>query len=145
MGRTLALDVGTKRTGAAISDELGITAQPVGVRERTGYKSDLAWVRELMKKYEIDRIVVGHPLNMDGSSGERAVASEKFAEKLRKDVRAEVSLWDERLTTMQAERMLIDADVSRKKRRKVIDQIAAQLILSTWLDSHARRGGGEGG
>ncbi len=136
MGRTLALDVGTKRTGAAISDELGITAQPLGVRERTGYKSDLAWVISLMKEYDIARIVIGLPLNMDGSRGERAIACEKIAEKLGKDVQAEILLWDERMTTMEAERTLISANVSRKKRRKVIDQLAAQIILSSWLGAN---------
>ncbi len=136
MGRTLALDVGTKRTGAAISDELGITAQPLGVRERTGYKSDLAWVKSLMKEYDIARIVIGLPLNMDGSRGERAIACEKIAEKLGKDVQAEILLWDERMTTMEAERTLISANVSRKKRRKVIDQLAAQIILSSWLGAN---------
>ena len=135
MGRTLALDAGTKRTGAAISDELGITAQPVGVRERVGYKSDLAFVREIMKKYDVERIVVGYPVNMDGSVGERAAAAEKLARKLERDVKVEVVLWDERLTTVQAEKTLISADVSRKKRKKVVDQMAAQLILSSWLES----------
>jgi len=141
MGRTLALDLGEKRTGAAISDDLGITAQPVGVRERTGFKSDLAWVRELMARYDIERIVVGHPLNMDASRGERALASERFAGKLAREVGVAVTLWDERLTTAAAERALLEADVSRRKRKKVIDQMAAQLILSSWLDAHPRGDG----
>ncbi len=139
MGRALALDLGTKRTGAAISDELGITAQPVGVRARTGYKSDLAWVRELMVEYEIDKVIVGYPINMDTSIGERALASERFAAKLKKDVDAEVILWDERLSTAGATRVLLEADISRKKRKKVVDQMAAQLILSTWLDAQSNK------
>ena len=141
MGRTLALDVGDVRTGAAISDMLGITAQPAGVWERVGYKTDLENVRRLMKEYEIERIVVGHPINMDGTRGERALFCERFAEKLRKDVTAEVVLYDERMTTMQAERALISADVSRKKRKKVVDQMAAQLILSGWMAVHGGGGG----
>lgn len=141
MGRVLALDIGTKRTGAAISDPLGVTAQPLGVRARTGDKSDIAWVRELMGKYEIDRVVIGHPLNMNGSKGERAIACEKFAEKLKKAVDVDVELWDERLTTMQAERDMIMANVSRGKRKKKIDQAAAQLILMSWLQAHERKGG----
>lgn len=137
MRRILALDLGTKRTGAAISDELRITAQPVGVRERTGYKSDLRWVRELMKEYDIEKIIIGHPINMDMSRGERALECERFAKKLRRSVSCEVLLWDERLTTAQATRTLIEADVSRRKRKKVVDQMAAQLILASWLDVNA--------
>ncbi len=136
MGRTLALDIGTKRTGAAISDDLNITAQAVGVRKRTGFKSDLAWVTELMELYEIDRVIVGHPVNMDGSRGERAIATERFAGKLAKTVPVEVVLWDERLTTVAAERALLESNMSRGKRKKVIDQVAAQLILSSWMDAH---------
>ncbi|MBI4666404.1 MAG: Holliday junction resolvase RuvX [Nitrospinae bacterium] len=133
MGRILALDLGERRTGAAVSDELGYTAQPAGMWERVGYKDDLAGVKKLMAEYQIERIVVGHPLNMDGTRGERAMACERIAEKLKKDLGIEVSLWDERMTTMGAERMMIDAGVRRDKRKKVIDQMAAQLILSGWL------------
>lgn len=137
MGRTLALDIGDKRTGAAISDGLGITAQPVGVKERTGYKSELKWVRELMTEYDIERVIVGHPLNMNGTSGERAKICERIAEKLQRDIKnIVIELWDERLTTVRAEQTLIMANVSRKKRKKVVDQLAAQLILSSWLDAH---------
>lgn len=137
MKRTMALDVGEKRTGAAISDELGITAQAIGVHERTGYKSDLEWIRGLMKTYDVGRFVVGLPLNMDGTKGERALACERFAEKLRRDTGIEVSLWDERMTTMEAERALISTGMSRMKRKKKIDATAAQLILSGWLSSNA--------
>ncbi|MGK7344630.1 MAG: Holliday junction resolvase RuvX [Candidatus Nitrospinota bacterium M3_3B_026] len=142
MARALALDIGDKRTGAAVSDDLGITAQPAGVVEASGYKPLLAFVRGLMEKYEIDRIIVGHPVNMNGTIGERARLSERIAEKLKKDIDAEVILWDERLTTAQAERALISADVSRKKRKQSVDQVAAQLILSGWL---AAGGGSRGG
>lgn len=135
MGRTLALDIGTKKTGAAITDDLNITAQQVGVRQRTGYKSELAWVRELMEQYEIDRIIIGHPLNMNGTRGERALACESIARKLDRDVLAEVILWDERLSTVEAEQVLIETGATRKKRKKVIDQVAAQLILKSWLDA----------
>lgn len=137
MKRVMALDVGDKRTGAAISDELGITAQPLGVHQRTGYKSDLEWIRGFMKEYDIERLVVGLPLNMNGSRGERAMAAERYAEKLRADTGLEVSLWDERMTTMEAERFLIEAGMSRMKRKKKIDQTAASLILSGWLSANA--------
>jgi putative Holliday junction resolvase len=135
MGRTLALDIGTKRTGAAITDDLNITAQAVGMKHRTGYKSELSWVRELMGEYEIERIIVGHPINMNGSRGERALACESIARKLARDVCVEVILWDERLTTVEAEETLIKTGTSRKKRKQKVDQVAAQLILSSWLAS----------
>ena len=138
--RTLAIDPGDVKTGAAISDELGITAQPAGVWKRGGFKDDLAGIKKLMTDYEIERIVIGHPINMDGSIGERAKKAESLAKKFDKALpETEVVLWDERLTTVMAERTLIEADVSRKKRRKVIDQMAAQLILSSWLDSRPAR------
>lgn len=135
MGRTLALDIGTKRTGAAITDDLNITAQAVGARTTTGYKSELEWVRELMEKYEIERIIIGHPINMNGSEGKRALACQSIARKLSRDVSAEVILWDERLTTVEAEETLAKTGASQKKRKKMVDQVAAQLILSSWLAS----------
>ena len=138
MGRVLALDVGTKRTGAAISDDLRITAQAVGVRERTGYKSDLKWIRELMEQYDIDTIVLGRPLNMDASMGERAQETERIAKKLAKDLPCEIAMWDERLTTVSAEKALIEGGMSRKKRKKKVDQVAAQLILSSWMSANPR-------
>ena len=139
MGRTVAFDIGEKRTGAAITDDLYITAQPLGVRERVGYRTELAWARELMERYEIERIVVGHPITMSGQRGERALACESVAQKLARDLGLEVTLWDERLTTAEAERTLIAADVSRAKRKKVIDQMAAQLILSSWMGARGAR------
>ena len=135
MGRTLAIDLGSKRTGAAISDPLNITAQPVGVFEGIGYKPLRGWITGLMKKYDIERIIVGHPVNLNMSVGERAIASEKFAKKLEKDTGLEIILWNERFTTVEAERVLITFGTRRQKRKKVIDQMAAQLILSSWLDS----------
>jgi len=144
MGRTLAFDIGEKRTGAAITDELYITAQPVGVRERVGYKSEVAWVLELMKEYNIERIVVGHPVGLSGERGERALACESVAKKLAEALQLEVVLWDERLTTAEADRMMKDAGVSRKKRKKSVDRIAAQLILTGWLASGGRETHGTG-
>lgn len=139
MRRTLAFDIGLKRTGAAITDDLYITAQPLGVRERVGYRTELAWARELMERYDIERIVVGHPISMSGERGERALACESVAKKLANELGLEVALWDERLTTAEAERTLIAADVSRAKRKKVVDQMAAQLILSSWMAARGPR------
>ncbi|MDH4182973.1 MAG: Holliday junction resolvase RuvX [Nitrospinota bacterium] len=142
MRRTLGLDIGQKRTGAAITDELYITAQPIGVRERTGYKSELAWVMELMEKYDIERIVIGYPVNMSGEKGERAQACASVARKLKEALGLEVVLWDERLTTAEADRIMKDAGVSRKKRKKSVDQMAAQLILNGWMAAGGPRAKG---
>ena len=139
MSRVLGLDLGTKRTGVAISDDLRITAQAVGVRDRIGYKSDLKWIRELLAQYEIETIVIGRPINMDATVGERALEAERFAKKLAKDVPCEIKLWDERLSTVSAEKALIETGTSRKKRKKVIDQVAAQLILSNWMSANPKR------
>ncbi len=136
MARTLALDLGTVRTGAAISDELGITAQPAGSWSRKGYKDDLRNVIRLIEEYEtVESVVVGIPRNMDGSYGEMATLCGNIAKKLEKDLDIPVATWDERLTTAMAERVLIEANVSRKKRKNFKDQMAAQLILSSWLQS----------
>ncbi|BBW95486.1 Holliday junction resolvase RuvX [Geobacillus sp. FSL W8-0032] len=134
--RTLGLDLGTKTLGVAISDELGWTAQALETiaidEERGDY--GLKRLRAIIDEYGVDAIVVGWPKNMNGTLGPRAEASERFAAKLRKEFSLPVVLWDERLSTMAAERMLIAADVSRKKRRKVIDKMAAAVILQSYLD-----------
>ena len=144
MKRTLAFDIGERRTGAAIPDELFFTAQGLGVRERTGYKSELAWARELMGQYEIERIVVGHPVGLAGQIGERARACQSVADKLREELGLEVALWNERLTTAEADRTMKEAGLNRKKRQKSVDQMAAQLILSGWMAAHPRKPGEPG-
>ncbi|MED4870980.1 Holliday junction resolvase RuvX [Geobacillus stearothermophilus] len=135
--RILGLDLGTKTLGVAVSDELGWTAQGLETiaidTERGDY--GLERLRALIDEYGVDAIVVGWPKNMNGMLGPRAEASERFAAKLREEFSLPVVLWDERLSTMAAERMLIAADVSRKKRRKVIDKMAAAVILQSYLDS----------
>ena len=135
MPRTLALDIGLKRTGAAITDDLNITAQPLGARERIGYKSELEWIKELMEEYEIERVLIGHPLNMDGSKSEMAKICESVARKLEKELAVEITLWDERLTTAHAQRILTETGATRKKKKKKVDTMAAQLLLSNWLES----------
>ena len=135
--RIMGLDYGEKRIGVAVSDPLGWIAQGVEVIAVTG---SLAAVLErivaLTRKYETERIVLGLPVNMNGSRGSRAEAAQKFAGQLAEAAGLPVELWDERLTTVEAEKMLIGADVSRTKRRKVIDKIAAALILQGYLDRH---------
>ncbi|MEK4403843.1 Holliday junction resolvase RuvX [Sporosarcina sp. FSL K6-6792] len=138
--RTMGLDVGTKTVGIAISDALGWTAQgieTVKVDEGAG-QFGMERIRELVKEYEVSGFVVGFPKNMNNTVGPRAVASQDYAELLKQTFGFPVALWDERLTTMAAERVLIDADVSRKKRKTVIDKMAAIMILQGYLDSKNR-------
>lgn len=136
--RTMGLDVGSVTVGVAISDELGWTAQgieTITINERAkqfGYDR----VKELAAEYNVTKIVVGWPKNMNNTVGERAGASEKYAEVLENRTGIPVVLWDERLTTAAAERTLLEADVSRKKRKKVIDKLAAVMILQSYLDSN---------
>lgn len=132
----MGFDVGTKTVGVAVSDALGWTAQgieTVKIDEEAG-EFGLARIRELVSEYRVTSFVVGYPKNMNNTVGPRAEASERFAEMLEEEFSLPVELWDERLTTMAAERMLIEADVSRKKRKTVIDKMAAVMILQGWLD-----------
>ena len=133
--RTLGLDVGTKTIGVAASDALGLTAQTVTTVRRTQLKADLAALAALVREYEAERFVVGLPLNMDGSEGPRAEATRRFVTALTEALGLPVELWDERLSTVAAQRTLLEADLSRAKRREVIDQMAAQFILQGWLDA----------
>ncbi|MBA2869786.1 putative Holliday junction resolvase [Anoxybacillus calidus] len=135
--RVLGLDLGTKTLGVAISDELGWTAQgleTIKIDEEQG-QFGLKRLRELIEEYHVEAIVLGFPKNMNGTVGPRGEASQQFAEILKQEFGLPVILWDERLSTMAAERMLIAADVSRKKRKQVIDKMAAVMILQSYLDS----------
>ncbi|MCZ2259400.1 Holliday junction resolvase RuvX [Sporosarcina sp. G11-34] len=138
--RTMGLDVGSKTVGVAISDALGWTAQgieTIKIDETTG-NFGIPRIRELIAEYEVSGFVVGYPKNMNNSIGPRGVASEDYANLLKEKFNLPVTLWDERLTTMAAERTLIDADVSRKKRKAVIDKMAAIMILQGYLDLQNR-------
>jgi len=135
MSRILAFDVGEKRIGVALSDELNIIAQALGVIERKDEEYIIERVKTLIKKYNVTKIVVGMPYNMNGTKGASARLAEGFVSLLKKEMPIEITMIDERLTTAQGERVLLEADVSRKKRKAVIDKIAAQLILQTYLDS----------
>ena len=134
--RIMGLDVGSKTVGVAISDALGWTAQGIETVRINEQEDDFGIKRlgELIKQYEVTQIVVGYPKNMNNSIGPRAEASERFAALLEEVYSIPVVLWDERLTTMAAEKMLISADVSRKNRKKVIDKMAAVMILQGYLD-----------
>ncbi len=137
-GRILALDVGRKRIGIAVSDPLGITAQGLKVLERKNWDTDLARLQEIARPYEVQEILVGLPRHMDGRLGEQAEEILALARALGKALGAKFTTWDERLSTVEAERLLITADLSRARRRRVVDQVAATLILQAYLDSHQR-------
>lgn len=138
--RAMSLDVGTKTIGVAASDLMMMIAGGVETIRRTSPQKDFERLTQLVKEYEVDTLVVGYPKNMNGSVGERAQMCEVFAEELRQhfpDVK--VVLWDERLSTVAAEKVLVDADMRRKKRRQVIDMMAAVVILQNYLDSRQLR------
>lgn len=133
----MGLDVGSKTVGVAVSDPLGFTAQGVEIIKIDEVKEKFGFQRlsELVEKYQVEKFVVGLPKNMNNSSGPRVEASQAYAEKLKEYFDIPVDYQDERLTTVQAERMLVEqADISRGKRKKVIDKLAAQLILQNYLD-----------
>lgn len=133
----MGLDVGSKTVGIALSDELGWTAQGLKTlaineeREEYGFEE----LGQIIHEHQVGKIVVGFPKNMNGTVGPRGEASKFYASELERLYNLPVVLWDERLTTMAAERILLEADVSRKKRKKVIDKMAASLILQGYLDS----------
>lgn len=133
-GRLIGLDYGSKRIGVAVSDELGVSAHPVGEIRRTSAARDLDAVAGYVEEYEAEGVVVGLPRNMNGTLGPAAEKVIAFASRLRSRLDVPVETWDERLTTAEAERVLIGADLSRKRRREVIDRMAAVLILQGFLD-----------
>ncbi len=138
MKRKIALDVGDVRIGVAVSDLLGITANPreTYVRKKGDTNADIAYFCEYAKREEADAFVLGLPKNMDGTEGDRTIVTRQFGDMLHEASDLPVLYQDERLTTVSAERMLIDADVRREKRKKVIDKVAATIILQSYLDSH---------
>ena len=135
--RVMGLDVGSKTVGVAISDQLGFTAQGVEIIKINEEAKEFGFDRlgELVKEYQVDKFVVGLPKNMNNTEGPRVEASKAYGDKIKEIFNLPVDYQDERLTTVQAERMLVEqADVSRGKRKKVIDKLAAQLILQNYLD-----------
>ncbi|ANY72332.1 MULTISPECIES: Holliday junction resolvase RuvX [Paenibacillus] len=135
MHRIMGLDYGDRRIGIALSDVFGWTAQGLEVIERRRDGSELNRIAELVKEHEVGEIVVGLPKNMNGTIGPRGEICMEFAGTLRDSLDLPVHLWDERLSTVSAERTLLEADVSRKKRKQVVDKMAASLILQNYLDS----------
>jgi putative Holliday junction resolvase len=136
--RILALDLGEKRIGLAISDESHTLARGLGVYHRCSLSRDLAYLKDLVESEGIERIVLGLPVNMDGSLGPKAQETMEFQKRLSEELEIPVELFDERLTTAEAERVLLEAGLRRRKRAGLRDQLAAVLILQGYLDR--RRG-----
>lgn len=136
--RILGLDIGEKRIGIALSDPLGWTAQSLKTLERKSIKNDVEEIIKIINEFQVEKVVVGLPKNMNGTLGESGQKVMNFCEKLLEKINIELVYEDERLTTMAAEKVLIDADLSRKKRKGVIDALAATFILQTYLDRNRK-------
>lgn len=133
MGRILGLDVGDKTIGVAISDLLGFIAQGVTTICRKSLDKDLEQLKEMIDQYDVELVVIGMPKNMNGTIGPQGQKVKNFGNFLKKRIKPDVVYWDERLTTVEAERTLIEADMSREKRKEVIDKLAATYILQSYL------------
>jgi putative Holliday junction resolvase len=133
--RVLGLDVGSKRIGIAISDELGITAQGLETLQRRNKKTDFAAIELLIRKHDVREIVIGLPLRLSGAEGTQSEKMRQFAEELRARVQLPVHLWDERLTSAEANRLLRESEISIGKRAAAVDRMAAVLILQAWMES----------
>ncbi|MCL2012282.1 MAG: Holliday junction resolvase RuvX [Cystobacterineae bacterium] len=133
--RTMGLDVGSKTVGVALSDALGLTAQPHSTLHRKNLQADSKALAALAKAHEVQQWVVGLPLHMNATEGASAQAARKLGECLRAHTGFPVHYWDERLTSVMAERMLTQASLSREKRKQVVNHVAAALILQSWLDA----------
>ncbi|MDA2913396.1 Holliday junction resolvase RuvX [Acidobacteriia bacterium AH_259_A11_L15] len=138
MERILALDLGSKNIGLAVTDPLGLTAQPLPTLKRKNRRADLARLRELTEALQVERVVVGHPLHLKGYAGARAKEAERFGDWLRRELALPVELFDERLTSWEAENILRQAGTSRNQRKRARDQVAATLILESYLEHRGR-------
>jgi len=137
--RMMGLDIGTRTIGIAISDELGITAQGIKTLKMKSMEEDFKELAAIIRQFEIGKIIVGLPKNMDGTLGRQAEKVLKWVDALKGKIEIPVATWDERLSTVGASRVLLEADVSRRKRKKVIDKVAAVLILQGYLDQGRRK------
>ncbi len=134
-GRILALDLGRKRIGLALSDPLGISAQGLPTLQRTTIREDIAALEALALEHDVKLILLGHPLNMNGTEGRQARYTTDFAERLKERTGLPVRSWDERMTSVEAGRVLRDSGISIEKRAKAVDRLAAVILLSSFLDS----------
>ena len=137
--RIMALDVGSKRIGVAVSDPLGITAQGLDTIQRTNKRRDLEALGQVLAKYEVREIVVGLPLRLSGAEGTQSEKMRRFADDLRAHFEVTVHLWDERWTSTEANRLLRETDLSIKKRGQAVDRMAAILILQSWMEARSAR------
>ena len=137
--RILGLDVGQKTIGVAISDPLGYTAQGITTIRRTKKINDIEEVKRICNEYSVETIVVGLPKNMNGSVGFAGEKIQEFSELLKESINLEIVFWDERLTTVAAHRAMLEADLSRGKRKKIVDKVAATYILQGYLDRIANK------
>jgi putative holliday junction resolvase len=135
--RILGLDVGSKTIGIAVSDPLGITAQGLDTIRRQNKRVDLERLSQIIRQYEVSEIVVGYPLRLSGAEGVQAEKMQRFAKDIGERFRLPVHLWDERLSSAQANRVLRDSEISIKRRGEVVDRLAAVLILQSWMDRRA--------
>jgi putative holliday junction resolvase len=133
--RVLGLDVGSKRIGIAVSDPLGITAQGLETLQRQNKRLDFEKLAKVAQQYEVAEVVVGFPLRMSGAEGIQAEKMHRFAEELRERLHLPVHLWDERLSSAEANRLLRETNMSIQRRGQVVDQMAAVLILQSWMES----------
>ena len=136
-GRILAIDYGSRRMGLAVSDPLGITAQGLETLERKNKRADFGRLERTIREYQVREIVLGNPLRMSGQEGTQSQKVAEFAEALREHFQLPVHLWDERLTSAEANRLLREAEVSVKKRAQAVDRMAAVLILQSFLQSRS--------
>jgi putative Holliday junction resolvase len=135
--RILAIDFGMKRMGIAVSDALGITAQGLRTLERTNMENDLRHIHDLVEEHSAERVVIGNPLGHKGNETGMSQRTAAFAEKLRRRLDCPVELWDERLTSVEANRMLRESGMSIEKRRRAVDRVAVTLLLQGYLDRRA--------
>ena len=137
-GRTLALDVGARRIGVAVSDPLGITAQGLPTLQRQNKRRDLEALRRLFNDYQVREVVIGLPLRLSGAEGTQSEKMRRFAEDLHVHFGVPVHLWDERWTSTQANRLLRETELSIEKWAQAVDRMAAILILQSWMEAHPR-------
>ncbi len=137
--RIMGLDMGSHTIGVAVSDELALTAQAEETIYRESREKDLKAIADLVQKFDVTKIVVGLPLNMSGTLGIEGKKVLEFVKEMRQVLTVPITTWDERLSTVQASRTLLEADLSRKKRKRVIDKLAATLILQSYLDAERIR------
>ncbi len=133
--RILGLDLGEKRIGLAISDPLGITAQGLETIQRTSKEEDIKKIKEIIGIYKVEKIIVGLPINMDGTQGKQAERVKKFANLLKKQAQIPIEFWDERLSTVESQKFFLQANIRWEKAKHSVDRVAAQIILQGYLDS----------